>query len=81
MFLSAFAALRDPISRAYYARKISQANVTTKLSLHSRDDAVMSYSPGYETALFTAHRPQKVIDNNIGAPRRQGIALLLTTAY
>jgi transposase len=24
MFLSAFAALRDPVSRAYYARKISQ---------------------------------------------------------
>jgi transposase len=24
LFLSAFAALRDPISRAYYARKISQ---------------------------------------------------------
>jgi hypothetical protein len=40
-------------------------NVTTKLSFRSRVVAVMSCSPCYEMALFTAPRPRKCIDRHI----------------
>ncbi len=45
LFLSAFAALRDPIFRAYYTRKMSQGNDTTRRLSPWQDGAATFYSP------------------------------------
>lgn len=56
MFLSAFAALRDPDSRAHYDRKIAQGNVITRPCSPSPDDAPTCSTPCSATAPSTNRR-------------------------
>jgi transposase len=69
LFLSAFAALRDPVSRAYYSARSSKANATTKRSSRSRGDAATFCSPCCATAPFTnSSRPLTLDETHRGTP-------------
>lgn len=45
LFLSAFASLKDPVCRAYYDRKRSEGNDTTRPWLHWPEDAATPSMP------------------------------------
>ena len=62
LFLSAFAALHDPPSRAYYDRKRPKENATTKHSSPSHDAAPTSSTPCSATAPSTNPQHPKPLD-------------------
>ncbi len=69
MFLSAFAALRDPISRAYYVRKISQGKRHNQaLIALARRRCDVLFAMLRDGTLYKPTRPSKTVDNHIGAP-------------
>ncbi len=78
-FLSAFASLGDPASRAYYDKKIARANTTPKPSSASPDDEPTSSSRCSATAPSTNPNPPEQLDQtHRGTPRITRLLLPFT---
>lgn len=82
MFLSAFAALRDPESRAYYDRKIGQGKrATTRPSSPWPADVPMSSTPCCATAPSTRHRCNRSLpDSELKALTQEGDVTVRTAS-
>ncbi|REG48563.1 transposase IS116/IS110/IS902 family protein [Paraburkholderia sp. BL6669N2] len=73
LFLSAFAALRDPVSRDYYARKVQQGKRHNQASSLSPDVAATCYSPCCAMApSINRHPPLMLDESHRGTPPPSG---------
>jgi hypothetical protein len=69
MFLSAFAALRDPILRAYYTRKISQGKRHNQaLIALARRRCDVLFAMLRDGTLYSPPRPEISLTTTLGAP-------------